>query len=250
MIREHESQLRASQLTTLDRVVVRSLSRLGYDAIAVAVSGSRCGEDQRERLVADIGVFRYAHRVDRVVHRLSDEADRHAALAHVVEATAQGSFRSTGPGHVVTFAAENGSRCLHQVPSGVASPVVTLSPSDISGIRAAERSLAQAFESPDLTAWVDFYTDDAIFVGPGAAAIEGRAALLEVAPHISISSMEIEAQSTFGAGDLAATYGRASWVSGPKGSDSRTVRRRFLMVWRRDLDGGWRIAREMLNEDL
>jgi ketosteroid isomerase-like protein len=139
---------------------------------------------------------------------------------------------------------------LHQVPSGVASPVVTLSPSDISGIRAAERSLAQAFESPDLTAWVDFYTDDAIFVGPGAAAIEGRAALLEVAPHISISSMEIEAQSTFGAGDLAATYGRASWVSGPKGSDSRTVRRRFLMVWRRDLDGGWRIAREMLNEDL
>ena len=110
--------------------------------------------------------------------------------------------------------------------------------------------MAQAFESPDLTAWVDSYTDDAIFVGPGAPAIEGRAALLAVAPQISISSMEIEVQSTLGAGDLAATCGRASWVSGPKGSDASTVRRRFLMVWRRDLDGAWRIAREMLNEDL
>jgi len=125
-----------------------------------------------------------------------------------------------------------------------------LSTSDISAIRAAERALAQAFESPDLTAWVDSYTGDAIFVGPGAPAIEGRAALLEVAPHISISSMESEVQSTLGAGDLAVTCGRASWVSGPKGSDASTVRRRFLMVWRRDLDGAWRIAREMLNEDL
>ena len=127
---------------------------------------------------------------------------------------------------------------------------MTLSPSDISAIRAAERSLAEAFESPDLTAWVDFYTDDAIFVGPGAAAIEGRAALLEAAPHISISSLEIEVQSTLGTGDFAATYGRGTWVSGPKGSDAPIVRRRFLMVWRRDLDGAWRIAREMLNEDL
>lgn len=127
---------------------------------------------------------------------------------------------------------------------------MTLSPSDVSAIRAAERALAQAFESPDLTAWVDSYTDDAIFVGPGAPAIEGRPALLEVAPRISISSMEIAVDSTLGAGDLAATFGRATWVSGPKGSGAPTVRRRFLMVWRRDLDGAWRIAREMLNEDV
>ena len=125
-----------------------------------------------------------------------------------------------------------------------------LSDSDISAIRAAEQALARAFESPDRTAWVYSYTDDAIFVGPGAPAIEGRRALLEVAPQITISSMAIAAHSTLGTGDLAATFGSATWVSGPKGSDGPTVRRRFLMVWRRDLDGAWRIAREMLNEDL
>jgi ketosteroid isomerase-like protein len=125
-----------------------------------------------------------------------------------------------------------------------------LSSLDISDVRAAEKALAEAFESPDRSAWVDFYTDDAIFVGPGAPAIEGRSALLDVAPQIAISSMEIVADSTLGTGDFAATIGRATWVSGAKGSDAPTVRRRFLMVWRREPDGRWRIARELLNEDV
>jgi ketosteroid isomerase-like protein len=127
---------------------------------------------------------------------------------------------------------------------------LALSPSDIAAIRAAEQALAAAFEAPDPTAWVDFYTDDAIFVGPGMAAIEGRDALLRAAEVVSISSMEIVAESTMGAGDFAATLGRGSWVDGPKGSDSAPVRRRFLMVWRRGPDDRWRIARELLNDDV
>jgi ketosteroid isomerase-like protein len=65
-----------------------------------------------------------------------------------------------------------------------------------------------------------------------------------------MSSVEIIAESTIGAGDFAATTGRASWVSGPNDSGAPTIRRRFLMVWRKDADGRWRIARELLNEDL
>ena len=84
---------------------------------------------------------------------------------------------------------------------------MALSTSDISAIRAAEKALAEAFESPDPTAWVDFYTDDAVFVGPGMPALEGRSALLDAAPHISISSMEIVADSTLGTGEFAADAG-------------------------------------------
>ena len=127
---------------------------------------------------------------------------------------------------------------------------MALSSSDVAAIRAAEAALADAFEAPDRTAWVDFYTDDAIFVGPGAPAIEGRSSLLDAARAITISSMEIAADSTLGSGDFAATVGRATWVSGPKGSDATVQRRRFLMVWRRDPDGRWRIARELLNDDV
>ena len=127
---------------------------------------------------------------------------------------------------------------------------MNLSSLDVLAIRAAEQALAEAFEAPDPTAWVDAYTDDAIFVGPGVPAIEGRSALLEAARTFRLSSVEIVADSTLGAGDFAATLGRGSWVSGPKGSDAARVRRRFLMVWRREPDGRWRIARELLNEDL
>jgi ketosteroid isomerase-like protein len=126
---------------------------------------------------------------------------------------------------------------------------VTLSSSDVAAIRGAEKALADAFEAADPTAWVDFYTEDATFVGPGMPAIEGRDGLL-AARSVVISSMEIVADSTIGAGDFAATQGRGSWVSGPRGSDGPRVRRRFLMVWRRDADGRWRIARELLNEDV
>jgi uncharacterized protein (TIGR02246 family) len=126
---------------------------------------------------------------------------------------------------------------------------MALSSSDLVAIRAAEVALAEAFEASDPAAWVDSYTEDAIFVGPGTPAIEGRSALLAAAPQIRISSMEIAADSTLGTGDFAATLGRATWVSGPNGSNAPTVRRRFLMVWRRESDGRWRIARELLNED-
>ena len=126
---------------------------------------------------------------------------------------------------------------------------MALSTSDISAIRAAEKALAEAFESPDPTAWVDFYTADAVFVGPGLPALEGRSALLDAAPHISIASMEIVVDSTLGTGEFAAALGRVTWVR-PNGSESNLVRRRFLMVWRREPDGKWRIAREMLNEDV
>ena len=127
---------------------------------------------------------------------------------------------------------------------------MTLSSADVAAIRGAEKALADAFEAADPSAWVDCYTEDAIFVGPGVPTIEGRDALLSVAPSVVISSMEIVADSTIGAGDFAATQGRATWVNGPKGSDGPRVRRRFLMVWRRGADGSWRIARELLNEDL
>ena len=127
---------------------------------------------------------------------------------------------------------------------------MTLSSSDVAAIRSAEKALAEAFEASDPTAWVDYYTEDAIFVGPGMPAVEGRDALLDLAPAVVISSMEIVADSTIGAGDFAATHGRGNWVTGPKGSDVPRVRRRFLMVWRRGADGRWRIARELLNEDV
>lgn len=127
---------------------------------------------------------------------------------------------------------------------------VALSPSDIAAIRTAERALAAAFEDADPSAWVSSYTDDAVFSAPGVPTIEGRDAFLAAAAHVSISSMRIAAETTIGSGGFAATTGRATWIAGQRGSGASERRRRFLMVWRREPDGQWRIARELLNDDL
>ena len=126
-----------------------------------------------------------------------------------------------------------------------------LSSFDVAALRAAEQALAESFEASDPTAWVDFHTDDAIFVPPGGTAIEGRAALLAHARQMTpLSSARIVAQTTDGDRDIAATLGSASWVNGPRDSGGTTSRVRCLIVWRREADGRWCIARELLNADV
>ena len=124
-----------------------------------------------------------------------------------------------------------------------------LSAEDITALRGAEESLCESFENADPTSWVEFYTDDAIMVPAQGHEVRGREALLAVARQITLSSFTIAAQTTDGDGDIAAVLGRGSWVSGAKGSGGPTTRVRFLIVWRRDADRRWRIARELLSTD-
>lgn len=117
-------------------------------------------------------------------------------------------------------------------------------------IRAAERALVEALQSPDPTAWVYSYTEDAVFVPPGAAAVQGRAALLQMARAMKpLSAVSIQPVRTEGSGDLAAVYGHASWVSGRSPEAGSVTRVRLLIVWRKEADGQWRIAQELLNAD-
>jgi ketosteroid isomerase-like protein len=121
---------------------------------------------------------------------------------------------------------------------------------DEAKIRLAERLLEKALESPDPTAWVYAYTEDAIFAGPGAPAVEGRAALLEMASAMRpLSSVSIRALRTEGSGNLACVYGQASWVSGRASEAGPVANVRFIIVWRKEADGQWRVAQELLNAD-
>lgn len=116
---------------------------------------------------------------------------------------------------------------------------------DPSEIRAAERLLEQALSAPDPTAWVYAYTEDAVFDG-GSDAVQGRAALLEMATAMNpLSEVSIRALRTEGSGDVASVWCEASWVSGPPESRSRTEMR-GIIVWRREPDGHWRVAMERI----
>lgn len=117
-------------------------------------------------------------------------------------------------------------------------------------IRAAERALEAALESADPTAWVYAYTEDAMFVAPGAPAVQGRDALLDMARKMKpLSSVSIEPLRTEGSGNLAYVYGQASWVNGRPPNLGAGVNLRLVIVWRKEADGLWRVAHEILNSE-
>ena len=117
-------------------------------------------------------------------------------------------------------------------------------------IRAAERALEAALQSPDPTAWVYLYTEDAVFVAPGAPAVQGRAALLQMARAMKpLSSVSIQPIRTEGSGGLATVYGHGSWVSGRPPEAGSVSKVRLIIVWRKEADGQWRVAQELLHAD-
>lgn len=116
---------------------------------------------------------------------------------------------------------------------------------DTHAIRLAERRVIAALTAPDVTAWVNEYTEDAVLLEPEAPPVAGRAALLELARTMKpIASARIESDHIEGSGDLAYSYGTATWVSGRGSEAQSTTRVRQILVWRREADGVWRIAME------
>jgi ketosteroid isomerase-like protein len=132
------------------------------------------------------------------------------------------------------------------VSAACASPPAPSVPAfDPAEIRAAEASVIAALESDDPTAWVYEYTEDAVVLEAGSPPVRGRAALLDMARAMTpMSSVRIVPEHTEGDGRLAYMRGTASWVNGrPSGT---TTRVQALMVWRKEADGKWRMAHEVL----
>lgn len=117
-------------------------------------------------------------------------------------------------------------------------------------IRAATTKLAAALEDPDPTAWVYMYTEDAGLLEAGSEPLEGRARLLELARSMQpMSSVRISAIRTEGHGNIAYTYGTASWVNGRPPNAGPTSNVHLVIVWRKEADGQWRVAQEALVPD-
>jgi uncharacterized protein (TIGR02246 family) len=116
-------------------------------------------------------------------------------------------------------------------------------------IRLAVSNLEQALQASDHTAWVYAYTEDAVFVGPGEPAVQGRAALLEMARTMTpLTSLKINVIRTEHSGSLAYVYARGSWVTGTN-AHPLTTRVRTLLVFRKEADGKWRVTQELMHAD-
>ena len=102
----------------------------------------------------------------------------------------------------------------------------------------------------DWDAWAALATDSAVFLQPNGRSIQGREALrrwvtgLDGMEAFSTTVLEVR-----GRGDLAITRGTYALVmpagAAPTGADTG----KFVTVWRRQADGGWRISHTIWNSD-
>ena len=114
--------------------------------------------------------------------------------------------------------------------------------------RAGRLFVKNALAKPrDDRAAASCYEDDAIMLAPGQSPITGKReieAFLSSFPPFSDYCLEVA--EIIGDGDLAFERGRASMTLQPTGEPTNQVRMNYIVIWRRQTDGSWRAAREIL----
>ena len=124
-----------------------------------------------------------------------------------------------------------------------------------SALRSLDVKLGQAIDAKDAAAIAAFYTDDAILMPTAEPVVKGKAAITEEWKHIlAIPAFQNESKLTgvevAQAGDLAYTYG--SYRSRLMGEDGKLTMEpgKWLTIWKKQPDGGWRIAVDTYNTDI
>jgi len=115
-------------------------------------------------------------------------------------------------------------------------------------VAAAMHAYVQAVRSSDAAALLGWWADDGVYMAEGAKTAAGRAALDSVV-HAIFATMRVtevteQTDEVVVDGNLALVRGMYSETLKPRaGGDAKTLRGRYLFVWRRQATGGWKIAR-------
>lgn len=122
---------------------------------------------------------------------------------------------------------------------------------DADAIRAARTAFETAVRDTAWAAWANIYSADAVLGPPNTAAAVGREALLRWARALPpITSFTLTQLDIDGRGDLAFVHGRYHMVVQPPGAPAAPDSGKYIEVWRKQADGGWKISRDVFNSDV
>jgi ketosteroid isomerase-like protein len=120
-----------------------------------------------------------------------------------------------------------------------------------SAIDARLKLYLDALLKGDAATAASIYTDDAVSNRAGLEPIRGRPAIEK--QHADwLASMRFgeaigSTEELIPAGDtLTLEFGTYEWTFAPQGRAERRERGRYVNVWRRDTEGGWKIWREVM----
>jgi len=138
----------------------------------------------------------------------------------------------------------------------LAAPTVAQQPAtrgpgeDVDALRERGRAWVEAARTEDAAALSGLYTQDAVFLPPGQAEVVGRdeiRSLFAAQFERFDASYDFEIREIVVSGDWAFRRGVYTVHATLDDGTTRTVRDKFLDVWRRGEDGRWRIARDIWN---
>ncbi|MBI3792665.1 MAG: DUF4440 domain-containing protein [Gemmatimonadetes bacterium] len=121
-------------------------------------------------------------------------------------------------------------------------------------IEASNTAQLAAIMKGDVQGAVAPYADDAIVFNPGAPMSKGKAAtsgMFEgMFKAMAISDAALRTEDVIVSGDLAVEHGTFKWTLTPKGAKAMVDSGKYVVVWRKQADGGWKIIRDILNSDI
>jgi uncharacterized protein (TIGR02246 family) len=138
---------------------------------------------------------------------------------------------------------------------GVATATATDAGEARQAINAANARFVEAVKRGDTTtAIVENYTDDAIVMAPGTEAWRGREAVRKGFAGMTVAApvkqFSLKTDDVIVAGDLAVESGTYEMTVQPRGGREAKDKGKYVVVWRRQGDGSWKIVRDAFNSDM
>ena len=128
---------------------------------------------------------------------------------------------------------------------------------DFAAVRHAVDSLnatmADAVRRRDSLTAGSLYDIDAMVMPEGMTAAAGRAAIQarfgDLLSHLAAANVTLTTQDVTVSGDLAVETGRYAWALTPKSGKTMVDSGKYVVVWKKQADGSWKIYRDVSNHD-
>ncbi len=120
-------------------------------------------------------------------------------------------------------------------------------------IRRIGEKWALHWNAHELDKLVECYAPDAVYMPPHHAAVHGKQAIHEYLQgplKHGVTGLTYDVTYIRHSGDLAYDVGRYTMTVPHKGGGTRQDKGKYLTVWKRQPDGGWKIVADTWSSDL
>jgi uncharacterized protein (TIGR02246 family) len=119
-------------------------------------------------------------------------------------------------------------------------------------IESTNARFVEAYNRGDVASVAALYTDDAVLLPPNAQLLRGRQAIGEfwnAARQAGLRSLILKTASVDDSGELACEIGSYTLKIQPEGGGATTDKGKYVVVWKRQADGSWKLAVDIWNTD-